>query len=574
VNYDFFPETAITKQFDVYAGEEEILELIRKRMENEGLNVITIESYPVLDKQLLRTTLLEQLEIDVLIDSDTLFYNSQVITEMIADNLTEDRVFGFMSHHSLTDFIDSDQQRMLIKQIEIALNEKKRIGIYGVGASLVYAPYADLPRWEIQQRYRSGKYSNWKGENQGEDSLRMIKRGYFFEWRVADKQKRSIYEKIDYFMDTLQDDWVLVDHSAYNQALLEVAQQPFSLVPFFDPGIWGGHWMQKQFSFRQDEVNLAWSFNGVPEENSLILDFGKAKMEIPGNNLVYFQGECLLGSRVYGRFGAEFPIRFNFLDTMGGSNLSLQVHPTIEYAQEVFGAKYTQDESYYILQAEEDAVVYLGVKNGVSKDELIAALQRASEGKEDFPTQKFIYQQSVKKHDHYSIPSGTIHSSGANSVVLEISATPNRYTFKLWDWGRVDLDGLPRPVHLKHGEPNIDIRRDENWVKKELVNPFEIVDFGEGWMEERTGLHETEFIETRRHSFSVPVIHENHGSVNVLNLVEGEEAVVESIDGSFAPFTVHYAQTFIIPESVKAYKISPSGTSSGKTIKTMKACVR
>jgi hypothetical protein len=127
---------------------------------------------------------------------------------------------------------------------------------------------------------------------------------------------------------------------------------------------------------------------------------------------------------------------------------------------------------------------------------------------------------------------------------------------------------------LKHGEPNIDIRRDENWVKKELVNPFEIVDFGEGWMEERTGLHETEFIETRRHSFSVPVIHENHGSVNVLNLVEGEEAVVESIDGSFAPFTVHYAQTFIIPESVKAYKISPSGTSSGKTIKTMKAFVR
>ncbi|MBP1043475.1 class I mannose-6-phosphate isomerase [Vagococcus sp. BWB3-3] len=575
--YDLLPEIKISTKEAVYSGLKEIVPLLRQRLMAETLNVITIESYPLVEPEVLRNALLDQLGLDLIVESDAFFFDSQKVTEMIADNLTDDRVFGRMSHHSLVDFVDPVKQSAVHDQIAVAIKAGQRVGIVGVGASLIYPTdlliYADLPRWEIQTRYRSGNYSNWQADNAGEDPLRMIKRGYFFEWRVADKQKRALYPQVDYFLDTLQTDWVMVGATTYDLALQEVARQPFSLVPFFDPGVWGGHWMQQQFNFRQDEVNLAWSFNGVPEENSLILNFGSAKMEIPGNNLVYFQGEAVLGPRVYGRFGANFPIRFNFLDTVGGSNLSLQVHPTTEYAQEVFGATYTQDESYYILHAEADAKVYLGVKQGVTKPALMAALEQAAlEG--GFPDEDFIYQQPVKKHDHFSIPGGTIHSSGANSVVLEISATPNRYTFKLWDWGRVDLDGLPRPVHLNHGEPNIDIRRDEEWVKRELVNPFAVVASGDGWLEERTGLHETEFIETRRHTFSVPVNHENHGSVNVLNLVEGQEALVESLDGSFAPFILHYAQTVIIPESVRSYRISPSGVSLGQQLKTMKAYVR
>lgn len=74
-----------------------------------------------------------------------------------------------------------------------------------------------------------------------------------------------------------------------------------------------------------------------------------------------------MGEKVYGRYGANFPIRFDFLDTMDGGNLSLQVHPPAEYAQETFGLHYTQDESYYIIEAEADALIYLGVKNGVEK---------------------------------------------------------------------------------------------------------------------------------------------------------------------------------------------------------------
>ena len=68
-----------------------------------------------------------------------------------------------------------------------------------------------------------------------------------------------------------------------------------------------------------------------------------------------------------------------------------------------------------------------------------------------------------------------------------------------------------------------------------------------GLVEERTGLHELEFIEVRRHWFDRRAAHDTEGTVNVLNLVEGDEVVVESPTGAFAPFVVHYAETFIVP---------------------------
>lgn len=89
-----------------------------------------------------------------------------------------------------------------------------------------------------------------------------------------------------------------------------------------------------------------------------------------------------------------------------------------------------------------------------------------------------------------------------------------------------------------------------------------------------TGLHEREFIETRRHWFTKPILHHTNGSVNVLNLVEGREAIVESPSGAFQPFVVHYAETFIVPEAVKEYTIRPYGESEGHQCATIKASVK
>jgi len=208
--------------------------------------------------------------------------------------------------------------------------------------------------------------------------------------------------------------------------------------------------------------NYAWCFNCVPEENSLLLKFGDNTIEIPSINLVFLYPQELLGEPVYARFGDEFPIRFDFLDTMQGGNLSLQVHPLTEYIQEEFGIPYTQDESYYMMDAEDDAIVYLGLREKVDPKDMITELEEAKSGGEPFIAGKHVQEWPVKKHDHVLIPAGTVHCSGKNSMVLEISATPYIFTFKLWDWGRLGMDGKPRPINIEHGKKVI------QWKDKHL----------------------------------------------------------------------------------------------------------
>ena len=307
---------------------------------------------------------------------------------------------------------------------------------------------------------------------------------------------------------------------------------------------------------------------------SLLLGFGGLRLEIPSIDLVFAQPHALLGEAVHARFGDEFPIRFDFLDTMGGGHLSFQVHPLTEYIQQHFGMHYTQDESYYLLDAGPEASVYLGLRDSVDRAAMARDLEAARAGGAHFPAAAYANKWPAKRHDHFLIPAGTVHCSGAESMVLEISATPYIFTFKMWDWARLGLDGKPRPVHLNHGLRNIQWDRTTEWTRCNLVNCLEPLGNGDGWREERTGLHEREFIETRRHRFTKTVPHDTHGGINVLNLVEGEEALVESPTGAFEPFMVHYAETFIVPAAVGRYTVRPHGAAPGKECATIKAFVR
>ena len=152
-----------------------------------------------------------------------------------------------------------------------------------------------------------------------------------------------------------------------------------------------------------------------------------------------------------GSFRARFPDPFRLLGYDGRRKpkfASASGHPIY---RDTFGIYYTQDESYYLLDAEEDATVYLGLKTGVNPDEMIAALNESQQTGKPFDTEKYVNKWPAKRHDHYLIPAGTVHCSGAGAMVLEISATPSIFTFKLWDWGRLGLDGLPRPINIGHG---------------------------------------------------------------------------------------------------------------------------
>ena len=576
--YNKCPEVAVQGYDDqAWQGWETIAAALNARVSAASRTVVVVDCYPGVRLAELEQRLLPLLNPALALNVESTRRDAQALHDLLARNLTDDRVFGVLSCHHLDEFFSAQKLDLLRQQI--AAVREGVIVVYGPGAALAHPGdvliYADLPRWEIQQRMRHDGLGNWGANNQDEDILRRYKRAFFIEWRVFDRHKTPLLRRTDFLLDTtVENAPALVSGDALRAGLQHTTTRPFRVVPFFDPGVWGGQWMKQQFDLDPTAPNYAWCFDCVPEENSLLLRFGNVRIEIPSQDLVLLHPRPLLGEKVHARFGAEFPIRFDFLDTIGGQNLSFQVHPLTEYIQQQFGMHYTQDESYYILEAEPEAVVYLGTKTGTEPQAMLNDLLAAGRGEKAFDDARFVNQIPARKHDHFLIPAGTVHCSGRGTMVLEISATPYIFTFKLWDWGRLGLDGLPRPVHLAHGEQVIDWQRDTQWVEANLVNRIEPIAEGEGWREERTGMHEREFIETRRHWFNAPVTHHTQGGVNVLNLVEGAQAVVDSPSGAFEPFTVHYAETFIIPAAVGEYRISPAGNGVGQQLATVKAWVR
>jgi mannose-6-phosphate isomerase class I len=569
----FFPADG-----EMFTGWESIRERLKTEI-NAGKSeryILVVECYQgVYHHELLEG--FKGLNPDLFIQSEDAFYPEEKIREITYPDVTDDAIFGYMTRLTYDKLLDPEKVNALRAEIK---NATGLVIVYGHAAAIVAEEsdclvYADMARWEIQLRQRKREVNNIGVKNADEAPGIQYKRAFFVDWRMCDKLKQQLFEKADYWLDTNKaNNPKMILTQTLLSGLEKIVKSPFRTVPYFDPGPWGGQWMKDVCGLDKTKPNFAWSFDGVPEENSLLLKIDNGIFEIPSINLVFYKSTELLGEPVESRFGKEFPIRFDFLDTMEGGNLSLQVHPTTQYIRDTFGMNYTQDESYYMLDAKDDATVFLGLKTGINGDEMITDLQLAQDTGGKFDAEKYVNVFPAKKHDHFLIPNGTIHCSGINGMVLEISATPYIFTFKLYDWGRLGLDGEPRAINIEHGSKVINWERNTEYCLDQLVNQTELIAEGDGWREERTGLHKNEFIETRRHWFTKKALHQTNDSVNVLNLVEGTEAIVESPTNAFEPFVVHYAETFIVPAAVGEYTIRPYGKSEGQQCATIKAYVR
>ncbi|EHR32061.1 hypothetical protein HMPREF9709_01675 [Helcococcus kunzii ATCC 51366] len=543
------PFLKIKSDIEILCGYKQIFSFINSTIND--LEFIAFETYPGINKQIWIKELEENFPHWNIVNTDEFFIDTKEINNIINLDLTDDPQFGRISRSSFSDFVDNEK----IKSYEY----KRKTIFIGILAGLLFKSdlkfYVDITRQNIQKNYING-LNNWKVTKEM-NSNQKLKRAYFFEWPAADQIKINNLNKFDYYIsDDVGRESKMISLNDLKTILEEFVNTPFRLVPFFAPGVWGGQYLKNKFELQYNEVNLAWIFDGVLEENSILAKKEEHEIEIPGNNLLFMFPVELLGEKVFGRYGADFPIRFNLLDTFKGQNLSLQVHPTLDYAYRSFGLKYTQNESYYVFHADEDSSVYLGMKNGITKDQLFIALEEAKESNV-FDDKKYINKFKVKKHDHILIPAGTIHSSGANTVVLEISATQNRFTFKLWDWNRLDLNGKPRPISLKHGKNVINEKVDYDFAKEELINDFKIINNGKYVLEEKTGLHKLEDIETRRITIAKEYKQVTYDSVNVLNLVEGDSAIISSLNGEFDDYLIYYGETVIIPENIKEYVLKP-----------------
>src|SRR5262249_572414 len=222
-----------------------------------------------------------------------------------------------------------------------------------------------------------------------------------------------------------------------------------------------------------------------------------------------------------------------------------------------------------ILDARPDAVVYLGFRDGVDPAQFRAALEQSFHSASALNVEEYVNFEQAHKHDLFLIPNGTIHSAGINSLVLEISATPYIFTFKMYDWQRLDLDGRPRPINIDRAFENLDFERQGERVRWELVSQPAVIGEGEGWQLIHVPTHAAHFYDLHRLEFTTGIDVPTDGSPHVLSLVEGQGVILELPDGQKPQFS--FAETFVIPAATDHYRlVSPDG----EPLKVVKAFLK
>jgi mannose-6-phosphate isomerase class I len=434
--------------------------------------------------------------------------------------------------------------------------------VVGPGAALVAHDelwYADLPK-----RYAEAAVNRGEGRNLGQPAGSeppTTRRLFYIDWPLLDRHQELIAGSIDCWIDT-QDAgnprWLA--GATLRATLRALSSRPFRTRPTFNTTSWGGHWGQEQLGFNPEAANTALGYELIAPESGILLGPAPDRAaEVPFQLLVGLHPAAVLGAEVQAQFGTSFPIRFDYLDTVGGGSLSVHCHPQPEYMRTVFGWPYTQHEAYYVMVSEPGNSIYLGLRGDSDLGEFERRSLDAVSHAVAFDIEEFVQTFPADPHQLFLIPAGTPHGSGVGNVVLEVSATPYLYSLRFYDWLRRNADGSFRPVRPGLAFSNLNRQRRGTQVRRDLVQQARRTGSGHGWRTELLGHLPEMFYDVQRLVLEAEATapQDTGGRFHVLNLVEGEEVTIRTRDGAagWREHRLSYAETLVVPAAVGHYEV-------------------
>jgi predicted NBD/HSP70 family sugar kinase len=268
--------------------------------------------------------------------------------------------------------------------------------------------------------------------------------------------------------------------------------------------------------------------------------------------------------------GQYLPIRFNYLDTELGTNLSVQVHPPTSSIR-TFGEPIGQHETYYTVEAMPGSLVHLGLQaSPTRKQEFLEDVKKAEKSGVEFPPSEHVQAFPSREGDLFLIPAGTVHCSGSGNLVLEISTTPYLYTFKLYDYLRLGSDGARRPISYEAGFKVLRGERQGDFVKDRLVmrGKETLRTCGKGWRRmllsngERLMPQEIERLELRVGHEKVVWRTERTGFL-MLALTKGMGCAITGLNGGQR--RLNYAECCIVPWASGGFTVEALGEIGAET---------
>jgi mannose-6-phosphate isomerase class I len=442
---------------------------------------------------------------------------------------------------------------------------------FGPGAAL--APYDVLWYVDLPKRFAEAAISAGGGVNLGRsaaDGPATTKRLFYIDWPLLDRHRDEIWPRVDRWFDLQQRSMpASIDGSTLQQTVKALARRPFRTRPTFNTTPWGGHWGQRQLDMNTDAPNTALGYELIAPESGVLCGDAAGTVELPFQAIVARHPADILGAAVHDMFGTSFPIRFDYLDTVDGGNLSVHCHPREEYMREVFGWPYTQHETYYVMVGGESGRVFLGLRGDLDVEAFHRDAKEAHLLGEPFDIEQHVQVFPATQHQLFCVPAGTPHGSGVGNVILEVSATPYLYSLRFYDWLRRDTQGKQRPVHVDHAFTNLDLSRAGAAVPHTLVQQPRMVREGDGWHEEMLGTLPEMFFEVRRIVLDADVEapDDSTDGFHVLNVVEGDGVSIEAADGT--SMTLAYAETLVVPAAVGPYRLRRLGDNRVRLVKAL-----